>query len=58
MRFYFCSNGFQLRLYYKDLEYIEAIEEAVYSFEKLMCDCGGAGGLFLGCRFLLTFTKV
>jgi len=34
VRFYFCRNGFQRRLYYRYLEYVEAIKEAVYSFCK------------------------
>ncbi|CAK8697221.1 unnamed protein product [Clavelina lepadiformis] len=46
------KQGVSLRIYYEDLEYTELEEEAVYTFEKLMCDIGGAAGLFLGCSFV------
>ncbi|CAK8697223.1 unnamed protein product [Clavelina lepadiformis] len=44
------ETGVGLRVFYQDLEYTEMNQEAVYTFQKLMCDIGGAAGLFLGCR--------
>ena len=39
-----------IKVFYQDLEYLEDIEEPIYTTEKLLCDVGGAAGLFLGCR--------
>ncbi|XP_076814553.1 acid-sensing ion channel 2-like [Clavelina lepadiformis] len=49
------ETGVGLRVFYQDLEYTEMNQEAVYTFQKLMCDIGGAAGLFLGCSFVTFF---
>ena len=44
------SEGIAFRLFYQNLQYKKEVEEPVYTTEKLLCDVGGAAGLFLGCR--------
>lgn len=39
-------------MYYHSLSYEAEKEKPAYSFEKLLCDIGGAAGLFLGASFL------
>ena len=46
----FFSESYGIRVYYPELQYEDVVEEAFYTTEKLLCDIGGAAGLFLGCR--------
>ena len=46
----FNSEGLGIRIFYQELLYKKEVEEPVYTTEKLLCDVGGAAGLFLGCR--------
>lgn len=41
-----------MNVYYDTLDYTTETEEATYTVEKLLCDIGGAGGLFLGASFM------
>ena len=47
---FLCRQGIAIRLFYEDFQYKKEVEEPVYTTEKLLCDLGGAAGLFLGCR--------
>ncbi|XP_077975159.1 bile acid-sensitive ion channel-like isoform X2 [Styela clava] len=49
------KHGVEIRVFYPSLAYTTQIEEASYSIEKLLCDIGGAGGLFLGASFVSLF---
>ncbi|CAK8697224.1 unnamed protein product [Clavelina lepadiformis] len=49
------TERYGLRVFYNEFEYIESTQEAIYDLERLLCDIGGAAGLFLGCSFVTFF---